>query len=272
MGSRSSSAHPDGPRHRAGRPAGSGRGPRAGLLLMALATGGVLAGAPLFPGASELGAPSVDVDQPRGPDAQAGPELVGPQPVHPGAVVQGKEPRAVPEAGSGEFEVAAAPDLLPGSADVAYTVEVERSLPFTPAEVAREVEATLKDPRSWGGRLGLTLRRVEATPGLRILLATPATTDALCAPLDTAGRVSCRNGPLVVLNAVRWATAVPWYADAVSSYRTYVVNHEVGHALGRAHQRCPGPGSPAPVMQQQTYGLQGCRRSVWPSPADLGGN
>ena len=175
----------------------------------------------------------------------------------------------MPEAGSGEFEVAAAPDLLPGSADVAYTVEVERPLPFPPAEVAREVEATLRDPRSWGGRLGVTLRRVEARPGLRILLATPATTDALCAPLDTAGRVSCRNGPLVVLNAVRWASAVPWYADAVSSYRTYVVNHEVGHALGRPHQRCPGPGSPAPVMQQQTYGLQGCRRSVWPSPAEV---
>jgi len=270
--SRSLRAHPDGPRHRAGRAARSYRSALAGLLLMVLATGGVLAGAPLFPGVSDRGALPVDVDQPRRPDAQVGPGLVGAQPVHPGAVVKRKEPRAVPEAGSGEFEVAAAPDLLPGSADVAYTVEVERPLPFTPAEVAREVEATLRDPRSWGGRLGVTLRRVEARPGLRILLATPATTDALCAPLDTAGRVSCRNGPLVVLNAVRWASAVPWYADAVSSYRTYVVNHEVGHALGRPHQRCPGPGSPAPVMQQQTYGLQGCRRSVWPSPAEVGGS
>ncbi len=247
MRSRSLRAHPDGPRHRAGRAARSYRSARAGLLLMVLATGGVLAGAPLFSGVSDRGALPVDVDQPRRPDAQVGPGLVGAQPVHPGAVVKRKE-------------------------DVAYTVEVERPLPFTPAEVAREVEATLRDPRSWGGRLGVTLRRVEARPGLRILLATPATTDALCAPLDTAGRVSCRNGPLVVLNAVRWASAVPWYADAVSSYRTYVVNHEVGHALGRPHQRCPGPGSPAPVMQQQTYGLQGCRRSVWPSPAEVGGS
>ncbi len=239
---------------------------------MGLATGGVLAGAPLFPGVSGRGAPSVDVDQPRRPDAQVGPGLVGAQPVHPGAVVKRKEPRAVPEAGSGEFEVAAAPTSCRALPTWPTRSRSSGHCPSPPAEVAREVEATLRDPRSWGGRLGVTLRRVEARPGLRILLATPATTDALCAPLDTAGRVSCRNGPLVVLNAVRWASAVPWYADAVSSYRTYVVNHEVGHALGRPHQRCPGPGSPAPVMQQQTYGLQGCRRSVWPSPAEVGGS
>lgn len=151
-----------------------------------------------------------------------------------------------------------------------YTVEVEHGLPFRPAEAARTVEATLTDDRGWTGRLGTTFARVAADAtdrDLRILLATPATTDRLCAPLETRGRVSCRNGGLVVLNALRWAEGVPDYAGAVAAYRRYVVNHEVGHALGQSHVVCPAPGSPAPVMQQQTYGLDGCRRNVWPTVA-----
>lgn len=238
--------------------------------MLVLTTGGVLAsGLPH----SRLGhgpRSSAVVDRSQEPVAQARSPLARAQPVSAGAVVRREEPPpVVPNAGTGQFRIAAAPTSTARTADLDYTVEVERPLPFSPAEVADEVDAVLTDPRGWGAKLGLTLRRVDTAPGLRILLATPSTTDALCAPLDTAGRVSCRNGSLVVLNAVRWLSAVPWYAHAVPRYRTYVVNHEVGHALGKAHEQCPAPGSPAPVMQQQTYGLQGCRPSVWPSSTEL---
>ena len=99
-----------------------------------------------------------------------------------------------------------------------------------------------------------------------MLIATPRTTDQRCAPLLTRGQVSCQSGNEVILNARRWAFAVRYYRGNVAAYRIYLANHEVGHILGYGHERCRSAGSAAPVMQQQTKGLQGCRANPWPSP------
>lgn len=172
----------------------------------------------------------------------------------------------IPERGPGTFEVAAAAPL--GSQDgVTYRVEVEQGLPFSSVDVARLVEATLSDQRGWATRH--TLVRVDSHADLRIVLATPETADGLCAPLDTDGRLSCRNGDDVVLNAWRWQFGADGYTGDLRAYRRYVINHETGHALGYPHVGCPGPGELAPVMLQQTKGLAGCRPNPWPSFVDL---
>ncbi|MFS3127653.1 DUF3152 domain-containing protein [Nocardioides sp. Bht2] len=181
-------------------------------------------------------------------------------------------PIEVPAVGTGSFAVAnRILDDATGSAGGAETmtvrIEVEGGLRHQPDAVAKRVMQTLRDPRGWSGAKGVRFVQVADEPDLRIVLATPRTTDALCAPLLTLGKVSCRNGDVVVLNAWRWEVGTDDYAGDLERYRTYLINHEVGHALGESHVDCPGAGLPAPVMQQQTYGLQGCRINVWPDPA-----
>ncbi|CAM3186895.1 DUF3152 domain-containing protein [Nocardioides dubius] len=181
-------------------------------------------------------------------------------------------PIEVPALGTGSFAVAKrilddATGSVSGAETMTVRIEVEGGLRHQPDAVAKRVMRTLRDPRGWSGAKGVRFVQVADEPDLRIVLATPRTTDALCAPLLTLGKVSCRNGDVVVLNAWRWEVGTDDYAGELERYRTYLINHEVGHALGESHVDCPGAGQPAPVMQQQTYGLQSCRINVWPDPA-----
>lgn len=170
----------------------------------------------------------------------------------------------MPETGNGEFVAAEPTQALPGTADVTFRIESEQGLPIRLRTFARVVRSTLGDDRSWSR--GDPSRVGEAGPDadFRIVLASPDTTDHLCAPLATRGRVSCRNGADVVINAWRWVNSAPAYGDRIMQYRRYVINHEVGHALGNPHEACPFPGAVAPVMLQQTLGLDGCIRNPWP--------
>lgn len=147
-----------------------------------------------------------------------------------------------------------------------YAVEVEGGLGVDPAAFARVVERTLADPRSWTGQGGRALQRVDGEADLRVALVSPGTVDRLCAPLRTNGRFSCAKGDRAVLNVARWQTGASAYAGMLQDYRSYLVNHEVGHVLGAGHTSCPGPGQVAPVMLQQTLGLDGCRPGPWPHP------
>ncbi len=157
-----------------------------------------------------------------------------------------------------------------GSTRHTYTVRVENGTGIDVDKAAREIQVILDDPRGWAGTKGPKTRGAafelvpsSKNPEMTITIATPPTVDATC-PLDTVGLWSCDDGKHVLLNSDRWHFRTPIYDDT-ADYRAYMVNHEVGHFLGLDHSPCAGAGRLAPVMMQQSKGLQGCRANAWPT-------
>lgn len=190
------------------------------------------------------------------------------------AAAKASEPRVV-ERGDGRLTPVAIPAGVLKSAQqgrsVRISIETEGGLPVDAGEFATAVATTLSDARGWQGVD--KVRFVAVSPAamargarvdVRIALASPETTDRLCAPLRTRGQVSCHSGGRAVINLRRWQLGAEAYGADLTGYRTYVVNHEVGHGLGHGHAYCAGTGEVAPVMMQQTYGVKGC--SAWPWP------
>ncbi|MFF5706240.1 DUF3152 domain-containing protein [Streptomyces sp. NPDC012794] len=177
------------------------------------------------------------------------------------------------------FTASSAAGLVQGEGrPLRWRVEAENGSGIDPDAAARTVEGILGDRRGWirdpahGFRLAGPGEPVDFT----VRIAAPATSDRLCGVVtpELIGEANCRVGHTVVVNLKRWQEGSPRFRGPLAEYRALIVNHEVGHELGRAHETCPRPGAPAPAMMQQIKGLRGCTSNAWPYGADgtyLGG-
>ncbi|MGB8405093.1 MAG: DUF3152 domain-containing protein [Mycobacterium sp.] len=183
-----------------------------------------------------------------------------------------------------------------------YTVEIEDGVDTTgfggDDAFARMVTETLTNPKSWTHDPRFALTRVDASspekPDFRVSLTSPMTVREGCG-YDIALESSCYNPSYhpdgggkaqarVFINEARWVRgAVPFQGD-IGSYRQYLINHEVGHAIGYyQHEPCGENGGLAPVMMQQTFSTSNnddarfdpesvkpdgktCRFNSWPYP------
>jgi len=172
-------------------------------------------------------------------------------------------------------------DVVPGTSKVygtagplqRYTVEIEAGVAEDGPAVAATVEQILGNPHSWGAGGRMRLQRVDSGEvQFRVSLTSSLTVRKLCGytlPFET----SCYNGGLAraVINDARWVRGAVAYGTNINAYRTYVINHEVGHSFGHGHLLCPKAGALAPVMMQQTLGVTtpgvgACRTNPWPYP------
>ena len=166
-----------------------------------------------------------------------------------------------------------------------YTVEVEDGLDtasFGGDEgFARMVSETLANPKSWTHNPEFAFLRVDddtaGPPDFRVSLTSPLTIREGCG-YDIPLEASCYNPAYlgdqsrVFINEARWVRGATSFQGDIGSYRQYVINHEVGHAIGyRQHEPCPENGALAPVMMQQTFSTSnndGARFDAGSVPAD----
>ena len=146
---------------------------------------------------------------------------------------------------------------------IMYRVQVEKASGYPVSQFAKEIRSILNDKRGWQAT-GRVYFRQRRRAQLRIILATPITVDRLCAPLDTNGYVSCYRKNKVVLNVMRWREGAAAWKGELDNYRRYLINHEVGHAMGQRHKYCDRKGGAVPVMHPQTYGFMNCKPNFWP--------
>lgn len=159
---------------------------------------------------------------------------------------------------------------------VYYTIDTDPELRGRFDEFRDIINNVLTDPRGWRKYNYTFIEQplTKHTPRiLRIKLAT----------LDTIKKIGCGSAT-TMCNTAYFSFYRPRYHDihinvqnwdggsksslSIPRYRIYVINHEVGHALGLDHVKCPASRTnKGSVMQQMTRGpehIAPCFENEWP--------
>ena len=158
----------------------------------------------------------------------------------------------------------------PAAAHATYTYKISYNgaIVADKATFERVVAETFADPGGWR-RTGITFRRVPASSASDVTVVLAQASRVPTYSSACSATYSCRVGRYVVVNQDRWRHGVSHWPGTLTSYRRMVLNHETGHWLGLGHRSCPGAGRAAPVMQQQSKSLQGCKANSRPTSAEV---
>lgn len=125
------------------------------------------------------------------------------------------------------------------------------------------VLAVLNDARAWPAQWLVT--RVRDRAHWSVALETQEYINSILSDLQGLSVTYMMTRPRKTLFSYENWSNVPGPCKRVYNileYRTYLVLHECGHALGLGHVRAVS--GPVPIMMQQTLGIGHCEPNIWP--------
>lgn len=193
-----------------------------------------------------------------------------------------------PYRGEGTFSpVPAQPATTPDAGVVQYVrIDVEDGLQMINGTLSVFVMSALNDPQGWGKEGPTTYVQTEGAPDIRVIFASPVTAAALCptphepaslAPVETSSpspdaspsptptAIQCADHGAIVVSVYDWIQGLGPFAADRNGARAYLLNHGLGHVLGKADDRCKK--GVAAVMVDQRELPAKCKPNPWPFPS-----
>jgi hypothetical protein len=149
-----------------------------------------------------------------------------------------------------------------------YNIIIDESLNLRKNLIEDKIESVLDDPRGWR-KLGYKFHRSTTNLDFVITIVPNKIVKKVCNfdGLSCATMYRAKDKTdIIFLNLEKWQKGTKKSKQNLDGYRTYMVNHETGHILGRSHikhEDCKS-GSKVPIMVQQTLGIGKCKPNVFP--------
>jgi hypothetical protein len=163
--------------------------------------------------------------------------------------------------------------------DVFIVIKVDQDIMYSEDKFIIEVKNILMDHRGWNSK-GYNFVFVSKSVFDKIVVKRGSSLKFILrlsqnktivdeCGFDINEKLSCYNPtvnpPNVLINYYRWMNGSRFSKLSVQDYKKYVINHEVGHALGRDHvTKCICKECKVPVMMQQTISIGKCKPNPWP--------
>ena len=148
-----------------------------------------------------------------------------------------------------------------GGDSTEYTYAFDRSIPIV---MQTFITTTIQDSRGWRG-MGYYFRQMATKdvdmvfylkPNQNIIAMFTKEMDGFSVCYTVEGKAK------IYINQDNWETPPATFTGSQETYRQYVVQHEVGHALGMGHEEAQ-LGQPCHPMYQQTRGTSQCSPNPW---------
>lgn len=143
-----------------------------------------------------------------------------------------------------------------------FSVWFDKKCKFRENPIIDKIQSVLTNKRGWK-KFGYNFKYIAFSKNVNFTFY--FTSEETIQKICNLSGLSCAdlNSNIIYINANNWRNGSTKSKLSLDDYRTYVINHEVGHIIGKSHVTCSGFNK-VPVMVQQTLGIGNCKPNPWP--------